>query len=135
MAWVLTSYEGQQRLLGVTETQSRRIEEQDKHIASLNERISQINQQIAGLTHISPDLNDTERTSVRALTLAPELWAKYGKGVCLIAGSFELVEPGTANPTIPYLWPIVPIDAWNAFRANGIGSSLPTLTFRFVSTE
>ncbi|HET8669694.1 MAG TPA: hypothetical protein VFM05_03420, partial [Candidatus Saccharimonadales bacterium] len=40
---LLPSYEGQQRLLGVTETQSRRIEEQDKHIASINERISQIN--------------------------------------------------------------------------------------------
>ena len=94
---VFTSYEGQQRLLGVTETQSRRIEEQDKHIASLNERISQINQQIADLRNISPDLDDTERSSVRALTLAPELWAKYGNGVCLIAGSFELVEPGTGR--------------------------------------
>ena len=95
---VLTSYEGQQRLPGVTETQSRRIEEQDKQIASLNKRISQINQQIADLRNINPDLNETERSSVRALTLAPELWTRYGNGVCLIAGSFELVEPGTQRP-------------------------------------
>ena len=95
---VLSSYERQQRMLGVTETQSRRIEEQDKQISSLNERISQIDQQIAGLRDSSPDLNNAERSSVRALALAPELWAKYGDGVCLIAGSFELVEPGTGRP-------------------------------------
>jgi S1-C subfamily serine protease len=95
---VLTSYEGQQRLLGVTETQSRRNEEQDKQLNSLNERISRMDQQIAGLTDINPDLNDAERSSVRALALAPKLWAKYGDGVCLIAGSFELVERGTGRP-------------------------------------
>jgi S1-C subfamily serine protease len=95
---VLTSCEGQQRLLGVTETQSRRIEEQDKQLASLNERISQIDQRIAGLSNISPELNDIERSSVSALALAPKLWARYANGVGLIAGSFELVEPGTGRP-------------------------------------
>jgi S1-C subfamily serine protease len=95
---VLTSNEGQQRLLGVTATQNRRIEEQDKQLTSLNERVSRIDQQIAGLTEIKPDLNDAERSSVRALALASKLWAKYGDGVCLIAGSFELVELGTGRP-------------------------------------
>lgn len=95
---VLTSYEGQQRLLGVTETQSRRIEEQGKQLANLNDRISRIDQQIAGLAEIKPGLNDAEQSSVRALALAPKLWARYGDGVCLIAGSFELVEPATGRP-------------------------------------
>jgi S1-C subfamily serine protease len=95
---VLTSYQGQQRLLGVTEIQSRRIEEQDKQIASLNQRIAQIDQQITAPRDRSPDLNDAERSSVRALALAPKLWAQYGDGICLIAGSFELVEPGTGRP-------------------------------------
>lgn len=93
--WVLSSYEGQQRLLGVTETQSRRIDEQEKQLAGLNERIRQMDQRFAGLGEITRDLNDAERSSVRALPLASELWAKYGNGVCLIAGAFELVEPGT----------------------------------------
>lgn len=95
---VLTSYEGEQRLLGVTETQSRRIDEQDKQIANLNQRISHMSQQMAGLKDISPEPNETERSSVPALALAPALWARYGDGVCLIAGSFELVEPGTGRP-------------------------------------
>jgi len=30
--------------------------------------------------------------------LAPRLWTKYGNGVCLIAGSYDLVEPGTGRP-------------------------------------
>src|SRR5688572_508951 len=77
---VLTSYEGQQRMLSV-ETQSSRIAEQDKQIASLNERIGQIDQQIFDLRNTDPDLNDADRSSVPALALAPELWARYGNGV------------------------------------------------------
>lgn len=95
---VLTSYEGQQRLLGVTGTQSRRIDEQDKQLASLNERISRLDQQIAGLKGISADLDDADRPGKPALVPAPELWAMYGNGVCLIAGSFELVESRTGRP-------------------------------------
>ena len=95
---VLTSYEGQQRLLGITETQDRRNEGQDKQLASLNERITQMDQQIVDLRDINSHLNDAERSGVRALVLAPKLWAKYGDGVCLIAGSFELVEPSTGRP-------------------------------------
>ena len=95
---VLTSDEGQQRMLGVTDTQSRRIEEQDNQIASLNQRIGQIDQQIASLRKDSPDLKDANISSERAVALPPELWARYASGVCLIAGSFELVEPGTGRP-------------------------------------
>ena len=94
---VLTSYEGEQRLLGVTETQSRRIDEQEKQIANLNQRISEMNQQMTALKDTGPDPKEAERSSVHALALAPELWARYGDGVCLIAGSFELVEPGTGR--------------------------------------
>lgn len=94
----LTSYEGQQKLVGVTATQTRRIEEQDKQLASLSERIIQMDRQIADLKDIKPDRKDAERSSVPAVALAPALWAKYGDGVCLIAGSFELVEPSTGRP-------------------------------------
>src|SRR5678815_2800645 len=59
---ILTSYEGQQRLLGVTETQNLRNDDQDKQLSSLNERLAQIDQKVAG---IKPDLNDAERSSVR----------------------------------------------------------------------
>ena len=37
--WVLTNYEAEQKMLGVSATQSSRIEEFDKQLARLQERI------------------------------------------------------------------------------------------------
>ena len=95
---VLTAYEGQQRRLSVAATQSSRIEQFDKQLATLDERIDRIEQQITRAKDINSELNDSDRSSVRALALAPKLWATYGNGVCLIAGSYILVEPGTGRP-------------------------------------
>ena len=115
---VLTSYEGQQTLLGVTETQNRRNDDQDKQLTSLNERLTQIDQKVAG---IKSDLNDAERSSVRALALAPGLWARYGDGVCLIAGSFELVEPSTGRPL---RYPETDTDIAESLLVIGLGQQL-----------
>ena len=95
---LLTAYEGQQRMLGVTATQSGQIEEFDKQLAILHERIDRIEQQMARPQNINSDLSDSDRSSVRALALPPKLWATYGNGVCLIAGSYILAEPGTGRP-------------------------------------
>ncbi len=95
---VLTTYEGEQRMMRVTAPQNSRIEEFDKQLASIHERIDRIEQQIARPKDINSDLNDLDRSSVRALALPPKLWATYGNGVCLIAGSYTLVEPGTGRP-------------------------------------
>jgi cell division protein FtsB len=88
------SYEDQHRLMGLTASN----EEQDKQLVSLTSRISQIDQQITVLRESRPELDEAERSTLRALALAPKLWAQYGDGVCLIAGSFQLVEPGTGRP-------------------------------------
>ena len=95
---VLTDYEGEQRMMGVTVTQGSRIEEFNKQLATLHERIDRIEQQIARHKDINSDRNDSDRSGVRALALPPKLWATYGNGVCLIAGSYTLVEPGTSRP-------------------------------------
>ena len=94
----LTAYEGQQKMLGVTATQSSRIEEFNKQLAILHERIDRIEQGIAPPKDINSDLNDSDRSRVRALALPPKLWATYANGVCLIAGSYILVEPRTGRP-------------------------------------
>ena len=94
----LTTYEGQQRVPSGSSTQSPRTEEFDKQLATLNARIDRIEQQIARHKDIDSDLNDSDRLSVRALGLAPKLWATYGNGICLIAGSYILVEPATGRP-------------------------------------
>lgn len=93
-----TAYEGQQREQGVTATPTSRIEEFDKKLATLNERIDRIEQQVARSKDINSDLNDSDRSSVRPLSSPSTLWATYGDGVCLIAGSYILVEPGTGRP-------------------------------------
>lgn len=96
---VLTAYkDGGQKMPGVTATQSSRIEEFDKQLATLNARIDRIEQQIARPKDINSDLNDSDRSSVRALALPSQLWATYRNGICLIAGSYILVEPGTGRP-------------------------------------
>ena len=94
----LTTYEGQQRVPSGSSTQSSRTEEFDKQLATLNARIDRIEQQIARHKDIDSDLNDSDRLSVPALGLAPKLWATYGNGICLIAGSYILVEPATGRP-------------------------------------
>ena len=94
----LTAYEGQQRMLGVTATQSSRIEEFDKQLVILHERIDRIEQGISRPKDINSDLNDSDRSSERPLALPSKLWATYGNGICLIAGSYILVEPGTGRP-------------------------------------
>ncbi len=94
---VLTAHEGQQKMLGVTATQGSRIEEFNKQLAILHERIDRIEQGIAPPKDINSDLNDSDRSRVRALA-PPKLWATYGNGVCLIAGSYILVEPSTGRP-------------------------------------
>lgn len=111
------SYEDQQRLLGVTATN----EEQDKQLVSLNSRISQIDRQITVLRENKPDLDEAERSTLRALALAPKLWAQYGDGVCLIAGSFHLVEPSTGRPL---RFPEIEDDTVESLLAFGIGQRL-----------
>ena len=94
----LTGTEGEQRMPAATAPPNSPSEEFDKRLAILNERIDRIEQQLARSNDINSDLNDSDRSSVRALTLAPTLWATYSNGVCLIAGSYTLVEPGTGRP-------------------------------------
>jgi len=94
----LTTYEGQQRMLGVTATQSSRIDEFDKQLATLHERIDRLEQQLARSKDINSGFNDSDRSSVRPLSLPFKLWTTYGNGVCLIAGSYILVEPVTGRP-------------------------------------
>jgi S1-C subfamily serine protease len=95
---IVMAYEEQQRKLDVTATQTSRIEEFDKQLATLHERIDRIEQQIARSKDINSDLKDSDRSSARPLASPSKLWATYGDGICLIAGSYILVEPSTGRP-------------------------------------
>ena len=118
---VLTAYEAEQKMLGVSATQSSRSEEFDKKLATLHERIDRIEQQIARPKDINPAYNDSARSSVRPLALPSKLWATYGNGVCLIAGSYILVEPSTGRPL---RYPEVEEDTAESLLVIGTGRQL-----------
>jgi S1-C subfamily serine protease len=71
--------------------QGKRIDEQNERLTSLKEQVEQSNLQILGLNRADQDIN-------RNLTLAPTLWSAYSSGVCMIAGSYVLIDPGTNKP-------------------------------------
>ncbi len=71
--------------------QGKRIDEQNERLTSLKEQVEQSNQQILGL-------NRADQNIYNNLTLAPTLWSTYSNGVCLIAGSYVLIDPGTNKP-------------------------------------
>ncbi|MGB9181472.1 MAG: serine protease [Pyrinomonadaceae bacterium] len=93
------SYRAQQqqnlRLIGV---QSKRIDEHDSRLENLSEQSDINSQQISALKQADSDLKETNQSVLNSLSLAPKLWSKYSNGVCLIAGSYVLIDPGTDRP-------------------------------------
>src|SRR6266581_4637594 len=54
--------------------------------------------QVARTNQKLTQLDQSNKEVIRSLSLAVQLRSDYGKGVCLIAGSFMFVEPGTGRP-------------------------------------
>jgi S1-C subfamily serine protease len=59
-------------------------------IAAAKDQVARTNQQLT-------QLDESNRNVIRSLSLAVKLRSDYGDGVCLIAGSFVFVEPGTGR--------------------------------------
>ena len=69
----------------------RRISEQGAQLGQMQGQVSKTNDQLQ-------DLGRSNREIQASLSLAVKLRSDYGRGVCLIAGSFYFVEPGTGRP-------------------------------------
>ncbi len=67
------------------------IDDQRSQLASMKEQVSRTNDTISDLGRSNKEIRDS-------LSLAVKLRSDYGSGVCLIAGSFYYVEPGTGRP-------------------------------------
>ena len=67
------------------------INEQNKHLAQLQGELNQTRTQFG-------DVDKRNQEIINSLSLAPRLRSQYGNGVCLIAGSYMLFEPGTGRP-------------------------------------
>lgn len=69
----------------------RLIAEQAGQLQGAKDAANKTNQQLTDLGRSNKEIRDS-------LSLAVKLRSEYGSGVCLIAGSFYYVEPGTGRP-------------------------------------
>jgi S1-C subfamily serine protease len=67
------------------------IDRQNQQLSQLQVELDRTNKQLTETTRTNDQIRDS-------MSLAPRLFAEYGKGVCIIAGSYMLFEPGTGRP-------------------------------------
>lgn len=67
------------------------IDDQRAQLTSMKDQVSKTNETINDLGRSNKEIRDS-------LSLAVKLRSDYGSGVCMIAGSFYYVEPGTGRP-------------------------------------
>ena len=67
------------------------IDDQRAQLGQMRDQVLKTNNQISDLGRSTKELQDS-------LSLAVKLRSEYGRGVCLIAGSFYFVETGTGRP-------------------------------------
>ena len=69
----------------------RLIDDQRAQLGQMRDQVLKTNSQISDLGRSTKELQDS-------LSLAVKLRSEYGRGVCLIAGSYYFVEAGTGRP-------------------------------------
>jgi S1-C subfamily serine protease len=69
----------------------RLIDDQRAQLTQMRDQVSKTNTQLSDLGRSTKELQDS-------LSLAVKLRSEYGRGVCLIAGSYYFVESGTGRP-------------------------------------
>ncbi|HEX6622360.1 MAG TPA: trypsin-like peptidase domain-containing protein [Pyrinomonadaceae bacterium] len=63
-----------------------------------NEQLTRMGEALDGTRQKFDDVDKKSQDIIASLSLAPRLRGEYGNGVCLIAGSYQLVEAGTGRP-------------------------------------
>ena len=69
----------------------RLIDDQRAQLGQMKDQVAKTNDQLTDITRSNKEIRDS-------LSLAVKLRSDYGRGVCLIAGSFYYVEAGTGRP-------------------------------------
>src|SRR5919107_4398631 len=67
------------------------INKQNEQLAAQQRQLEQVGAQFGAVDQRNQEI-------IRSLSLAPHLRSQYGNGVCLMAGSYMLFEPGTGRP-------------------------------------
>jgi S1-C subfamily serine protease len=73
-------------------SQNRRLnDEQSRHLAGLEERMTRTNRQVAELSQSNQAINAN-------LSLTTKLWSAYSNGVCLISGTYVFIGAVSGRP-------------------------------------
>jgi S1-C subfamily serine protease len=67
------------------------IDRQNQQLSQLQSELDRTNRQLADTTRTNDEIRDS-------MSLAPRLFAQYGGGVCIIAGSYMLFDQATGRP-------------------------------------
>ncbi|MET0625592.1 MAG: trypsin-like peptidase domain-containing protein [Pyrinomonadaceae bacterium] len=67
------------------------INKQNEQLAAQQRQLEQVGEQFGDVTKSNQEI-------INSLSLAPRLRSEFGNGVCLVAGSYMLFEPGTGRP-------------------------------------
>ncbi|MCA1593623.1 MAG: trypsin-like peptidase domain-containing protein [Acidobacteria bacterium] len=63
-----------------------------------NEQLSKQQDELDKMNGQFRAVNETNQDIIKSMSLAPSIFSQYGTGVCLISGTYELVEAGTGRP-------------------------------------
>lgn len=88
----------QQQTLNQTEALIKRMDEQQRLIAQLSERQDQLTHQTSGITKTQSDIKHNNQPAFYGPALPTRIWNSYSKGICLIAGSYILIDDATGLP-------------------------------------
>lgn len=88
----------QQQTLSQTQALIKRIDEQERLIAQLSERQDQTTHQIPSVAKAEPDIKHNSQPVLIGPALPTRLWNSFSKGICLIAGSYILIDDSTGRP-------------------------------------
>ena len=67
-------------------------------IREQNAQFERLQGELKGVNAQFGEVDKRNQEIINSLSLAPRLFDEYGRGVCLIAGSYMLFEPGTPRP-------------------------------------
>jgi serine protease Do len=73
------------------QTSRRVVDAQRLQLEQMRNQVAETNQKLTDITRSNNEIRNS-------LSLAPKLRTDFGSGVCLIAGAFYYVEPGTGRP-------------------------------------
>lgn len=76
----------------------RELKQSRHQIEAQNSQIAKLNDQLDASKRQFEQVDKRNQDFINSITFAPKLWSEFGKGVCLISGTYIFVEPSSGRP-------------------------------------